>query len=102
MHIQYITFDTFDKKPTKEDILKALSDGEDEWFDSFVAEVGFDSGAIAKEILEDQYAAWEMYQEDESIYIVVINPNKEDEYHVHRVSVGYVMCASSKFIEIYN
>ncbi|RDE72695.1 hypothetical protein DPV93_05285 [Haemophilus sputorum] len=84
----------FDDEPTKEEVLEAISNCEWKCFKSS----GFDLGWVAKGILEEKYNDWEMWDEDDTVYLVVREFN-DDYWELHKVSICHSISAVSE--EIY-
>ncbi|AWW56553.1 hypothetical protein DIS05_08635 [Pasteurella multocida] len=53
---------------------------------------------VAKDILKENYANWEIYEEDEGVYLAVKEVGEDKPIEVHRVNLFYVLSASSNMI----
>ncbi|MFY1027140.1 hypothetical protein ACE4RU_05250 [Actinobacillus seminis] len=53
---------------------------------------------VAEDILKENYADWEIFEEDEEVYLAVKEVGEDKPIEVHRVSLFYVLSASSNMI----
>ncbi|MDY2946568.1 MAG: hypothetical protein SOS93_01770 [Mannheimia varigena] len=92
--MQLYEYICFDNEPNKEDVLEAIS--KDKWitFKSYSCCLDL----VAQNILMEKHSDWEMYDENDVVYLVV-RKFEDDYWELHEVSICYSISTSSK--EIY-
>ncbi|VEI47012.1 Uncharacterised protein [Actinobacillus equuli] len=91
---EYIAAFEFDDEPTKDDVLKIISEGSWDLFKCQKMLLGY----VAQEILEEKYSDWEMYDEDESVYLIV-RKYGDEEWELHKATIQYRLYVDTE--EIY-
>lgn len=83
-----------DEEPTKEEVIKAIT--EESWGLFKCLKMILDN--VAQRILEEKYNDWEMYDEDESVYLI-IRKYGDEEWELHKATIQYRLYVDTE--EIY-
>ena len=90
---EYIAIHGLDDEPTKEDVMKAIA--EEDWTSFRCLKMIL--ADVAKRILEKKHNDWEMWDEDEYVYLIVRKYGTE-EWELHKATIQYVMCIDTEQI----
>ncbi|QOF68322.1 hypothetical protein IFE17_02785 [Actinobacillus sp. GY-402] len=76
----------FEHKPSKDEVLKAVNN-EIRW-EAFISSQ-HQIGLVARDIAETMDSDWELYEDDDHVYLV-IRRYQSEEWEITKVSVRYI------------
>ncbi|MDG6895062.1 hypothetical protein [Volucribacter amazonae] len=88
-----VLWDLIDDTPEVEEILKEIEGKQWTSFKSNSSTLFL----VAEQILEKNHDEWEIYDEDDGVFIVV-KENNSDYWELHRVSIVYQLSTTSEEI----
>ncbi|MDG6895063.1 hypothetical protein [Volucribacter amazonae] len=90
---EYIALSKWNDTPTKEEFLEKIENGY--WYKFFSNASQLD--LVAEQILEENYIDWDLYDENEDIYIAV-KENNSDYWELFLVRAIYQLSTTSEHI----
>lgn len=94
---EYIVLDVWDEDELSEGVvLEQIKAGAWTYFES--NHRCFDLESAAEEILSKKYVDWEMFEEDDVVFLAIKEVGENKEIEVYSVSVRYIFSTSASMI----